>query len=282
MTGCYQPVTSQPVDFSINPANTTGNMDNSKENTEQLKPKTLAESVTERGDEKSATLQKEIEEADQEALVINPEIETGDPSETINKPQTSIDQLTEKVEKQKQTEEIKHEQTAQQLRQAELQEEQSITEQEHERKTKESTPSSSPQVNSSPSQQQAVEVNDRVLTFAELYEGSGVRGLQLSEKVKRLANQQVEMQGFMAPPLTADVTFFVLTKVHMAVCPFCSTEADWPADIVVVYMPNGTPIDPTNHPIKVTGTLDIGTKTDELTGFVSLIRIYADKVEVLK
>lgn len=122
---------------------------------------------------------------------------------------------------------------------------------------------------------------DNTLTFGEMYASVGVRGVQLSDKLIALTGKEVEMSGFMAPPLTAGVRFFVLTKVLMAVCPFCSTDEDWPADIVVVYLPDGEELNPTEHPVKVTGTLETGSFTDEETGFVSLVRIYADKVEVL-
>lgn len=123
---------------------------------------------------------------------------------------------------------------------------------------------------------------DNTLTFGELYASVGVRGVQFSDKLVALSGKEVEMSGFMAPPLTAGVRFFVLTKVLMAVCPFCSTDEDWPADIVVVYLPEGEELNPTEHPVKVTGTLETGSHTDEETGFVSLVRIYAEKVEVLK
>lgn len=123
---------------------------------------------------------------------------------------------------------------------------------------------------------------DNKLTFGELYASIGVRGIELSEKVEALTGQEVEMSGYMAPPLTAGVRFFVLTKTLMAVCPFCSTDADWPADIVVVYLPDGEELNPTEHPVKVTGRLDTGSFIDEETGFVSLVRIYADQVEVLR
>ncbi|MCI3919077.1 hypothetical protein MO973_02380 [Paenibacillus sp. TRM 82003] len=123
---------------------------------------------------------------------------------------------------------------------------------------------------------------DNTLTFGELYGKVSVRGLKLSDKVEGLTGQEVEMKGYMAPPLTAEVNFFVLTKVPLAVCPFCATDADWPTDIVLVYMPEGEAVKPTEHVVKVTGTLDTGSMRDEETGFVSLIRIYADKVEVQK
>ncbi|MFB6364082.1 hypothetical protein ACFCP7_08455 [Paenibacillus elgii] len=121
-----------------------------------------------------------------------------------------------------------------------------------------------------------------VLTFEDLYAEMTVRGVKLSDKVNQLAGKKVEMTGFMAPPLTAKVNFFVLTKVALTVCPFCSTDADWPTDIVVVFMPKGKDVTPTEHQVKVTGTLSVGSQTDEETGFVSLIRINANSVEVLK
>jgi len=119
------------------------------------------------------------------------------------------------------------------------------------------------------------------LKFSELYADITVRGIKLSDKVNRLNGQKVEMTGFMAPPLSATVSFFVLTKVALSICPFCSTDADWPTDIVVVFMPDGKEIKPTEHQVKVTGTLSVGSQTDEETGFVSLIRINAVKTEVL-
>ncbi|PUA37665.1 hypothetical protein C8Z91_19440 [Paenibacillus elgii] len=121
-----------------------------------------------------------------------------------------------------------------------------------------------------------------VLTFEDLYSEMTVRGVKLSDQVNQLSGKKVEMTGFMAPPLTAKVNFFVLTKVALTVCPFCSTDADWPTDIVVVFMPKGKDVTPTEHQVKVTGTLSVGSQTDEETGFVSLIRINADNVEVLK
>src|SRR5690348_2930731 len=74
------------------------------------------------------------------------------------------------------------------------------------------------------------------LTFEQLYDAVGVLGMTVSERVKQLSGQTVRMRGFMAPPLRAEAGFFVLTKIPMALCPFCSSDADWPSDIVVVYL----------------------------------------------
>ncbi|MGK9254314.1 hypothetical protein [Paenibacillus humicus] len=120
------------------------------------------------------------------------------------------------------------------------------------------------------------------IRFSELYGKETVRGLTFSDKLKELDGQKVEMIGYMAPPLTATVRFFVLTRIPLAICPFCSSDADWPSDIVVVNLPKGSEMTPTEHQVKITGTLSVGSMTDEETGFVSLIRINADKTEVLK
>ena len=57
---------------------------------------------------------------------------------------------------------------------------------------------------------------------------------EFSARANELSGKPVEVQGFMAPPLKADAAFFVLTKLPMAVCPFCDSELDWPNDIVLV------------------------------------------------
>ena len=74
------------------------------------------------------------------------------------------------------------------------------------------------------------------LSFDELYSGGGVLGLQFSDKVKGLSGQRVTIKGFMAPPLKAEAAFFVLTREPVALCPFCQSDADWPDNILVVYL----------------------------------------------
>ena len=68
------------------------------------------------------------------------------------------------------------------------------------------------------------------LSFKEVW---GDR-MEFSEKTKRLHKKPVVMRGFMAPPLKPDADFFILTKLPMAVCPLCESEADWPDDIIFV------------------------------------------------
>jgi len=111
------------------------------------------------------------------------------------------------------------------------------------------------------------------LTFDELYAVQGVLGLKFTEKVKTLAGQPVTMKGFMAPPLKAEAKFFVLTEIPMALCPFCSSDADWPDNIVVVYLDEKQTFVQANAPIEVDGMLEYGSWTDPETGFVSLLRL---------
>jgi hypothetical protein len=117
------------------------------------------------------------------------------------------------------------------------------------------------------------------LKFSELYSKVTVRGIEFSPKLKDLSGKTVSMTGFMAPPLKPKLDFFVLTKAPMSTCPFCSSAADWPPDIVLVIMPGGKLLDPYLGALKVTGRLEYGVKRDDQTGFVSLVRVYAEKVE---
>ncbi|MFC3393945.1 hypothetical protein [Brenneria rubrifaciens] len=111
------------------------------------------------------------------------------------------------------------------------------------------------------------------LPFDRLYASYGVLGLTFSDEVKSLSGQQVKMRGFMAPPLKAESQFFVLTKMPMALCPFCSSDADWPEDIVVVYLAKRQTFVQNNTMIEVEGVLEHGSWTDPETGFVSLLRL---------
>ena len=115
--------------------------------------------------------------------------------------------------------------------------------------------------------------------FRELYGKVTLQGLEFSDKLKALSGKRVQMTGYMAPPLKPKLDFFVLTKEPLATCPFCTDAAEWPLDIVLVIMPKGKDVVATERVLKVMGRLEIGIKEDAQTGFVSLIRIYADKLE---
>ena len=111
------------------------------------------------------------------------------------------------------------------------------------------------------------------LSFDELYGKVGVLGLEFSQKVLDLDGQRVRIEGFMAPPLKAEASFFVLGRAPMAICPFCSSDADWPDDIVVIYLQRKQTFEHNSGVIAVEGVLEHGSWTDPETGFVSLLRI---------
>jgi len=111
------------------------------------------------------------------------------------------------------------------------------------------------------------------LAFDELYRGMGVQGLTFSERLLSLRGAAVEMTGYMAPPLKAESKFFVLTREPMAVCPFCQSDADWPVDIVVIYLRRAQALVSANERLRVRGKLEVGPWTDPETGFVSQVRI---------
>lgn len=111
------------------------------------------------------------------------------------------------------------------------------------------------------------------LGFSGLYKSFGVRGLEFSDRVRALAGSEIALDGYMAPPLKAESNFFVLTAEPMALCPFCQSDADWPVDIVVVYLRRTVSLSDAGARIGVQGRLEIGSWTDPESGFVSQLRI---------
>ncbi|MEM7538134.1 MAG: hypothetical protein AAF639_38555 [Chloroflexota bacterium] len=120
-----------------------------------------------------------------------------------------------------------------------------------------------------------------LITFDEFYNGFNLRtGLVLSDKLKSLDGQEVVMEGYMAPPLKPALDWFVLTRIRLEFCPFCSSTADWPDDIALVYL-SGEAIVATQEPIRIRGRMEIGSSVDAETGMVSIVRIYAEQIEKL-
>ncbi len=119
------------------------------------------------------------------------------------------------------------------------------------------------------------------MTFEEFYDGYDLRtGLVLSDKLTALDGEQVMMEGYMAPPLKPQLDYFVLTRIRLAFCPFCSNASDWPDDIALIYLPDET-TNVTEFPVRITGRMEVGASVDQETGMVSLVRIYAERLEIL-
>lgn len=125
----------------------------------------------------------------------------------------------------------------------------------------------------------ALEADAASLDFSDMYSGASSEGLVFSDTLNSLNGSEVTMTGFMAPPLKPSINFFVLTETPMAVCPFCSTDADWPYNMVVVYVNGSVDALPYDQEVTVTGTLDLGSYMDGDTGFVSQVRLLDATVE---
>ena len=125
----------------------------------------------------------------------------------------------------------------------------------------------------------ALEAHAASLDFSDMYSGASSEGLVFSDTLNSLNGSEVTMTGFMAPPLKPSINFFVLTETPMAVCPFCSTDADWPYNMVVVYVNGSVDALPYDQEVTVTGTLDLGSYMDGDTGFVSQVRLLDATVE---
>jgi hypothetical protein len=120
------------------------------------------------------------------------------------------------------------------------------------------------------------------LSFDTLYKSIGVLGIVYTDKALALRGHPVRLRGYMAPPLKPESKFFVLTREPVSVCPFCASDAEWPADIVVIYL-KGV-LAPVNFArrIEVEGRLEIGSWIDPATGFVSQVRIVESDVREVR
>jgi hypothetical protein len=99
------------------------------------------------------------------------------------------------------------------------------------------------------------------------------RDLSFSDLALTNAGLRISVAGFMAPPLKAESRFFVLTKMPMAVCPFCEPGTPWPDDLLAVYAKRIVEVVPFNMPIVVEGVLDLGDQVDPELGFYSKVRL---------
>ncbi len=111
------------------------------------------------------------------------------------------------------------------------------------------------------------------LDFDHLYKSFGVRGMEFSDRVRELSGQKVAVIGYMAPPLKAESKFFVLSREPLAICPFCDSDANWPLDIVVIYLKYQMPLVSAGARLTVVGRLESGSWLDPESGFVSLLRL---------
>ena len=99
------------------------------------------------------------------------------------------------------------------------------------------------------------------------------RDMSFSDVALAHEGRRVDVAGFMAPPLKAESSFFVLTKMPMAVCPFCEPNTTWPDDLLAVYARRTVEVIRFNVPLVTTGVLELGDYVDPELGFYSKVRL---------
>ncbi|TGN57097.1 hypothetical protein E4L95_13660 [Paracoccus liaowanqingii] len=114
-----------------------------------------------------------------------------------------------------------------------------------------------------------VRAQDAAIRLRDLYN----RDLSFSDLALSNEGQRITIAGFMAPPLRAESNFFVLTKMPMAVCPFCEPGMPWPDDILAVYAKRVVDVVPFNVPLQTSGLLELGDYVDPELGFYSKVRL---------
>ena len=110
---------------------------------------------------------------------------------------------------------------------------------------------------------------DEPIRMRDLYN----KDLSFSDLALSNEGRRIAVAGFMAPPLKAESTFFVLTKKPMAVCPFCEPGMPWPDDILAVYARRLVRVIAFNLPIVTEGVLELGDYVDPELGFASKVRL---------
>lgn len=111
--------------------------------------------------------------------------------------------------------------------------------------------------------------DDELLKMRDLYG----KGQVFTSLAQSLDGERVRVEGFMAPPLKADSLFFVLTKMPMAVCPFCEPGGEWPQDILAIYTRRSFDVVSFSSKIVVEGRLMLSDFVDPETGFYSKVRL---------
>ena len=114
----------------------------------------------------------------------------------------------------------------------------------------------------------------RALSLESLYGNPDMPGVDYRPKVLELAGQKVAVKGYVVPH-TGDqaAPFMVVSAEPLIGCPHCLASLDLPADSVIAYFKTAPKLADIGLPVTVEGTLELGSRADAKTGFVSAIRL---------
>lgn len=92
----------------------------------------------------------------------------------------------------------------------------------------------------------------------ELFTSTGLFGIKI-RPAGTLADQTVELHGFMTPPILADADYFVLSRSPVPNCSFCVPAVSWPDNTVVVHLrAPGVDPDHSGRAVAARGILEMG------------------------
>jgi hypothetical protein len=117
------------------------------------------------------------------------------------------------------------------------------------------------------------------MALEEIHRDLDLPGIEYSGKARKLAGQPVRVRGYLAPHAGGRKTpFFILAGQPMVGCPHCVAALDVPGDSLVAYFGNGVGLADTGVEVDIEGILDLGSRTDAQTGFVSTARLFEARI----
>ncbi|MBM3535704.1 MAG: hypothetical protein FJX60_22055 [Alphaproteobacteria bacterium] len=118
------------------------------------------------------------------------------------------------------------------------------------------------------------------VALEEIHREPDMPGVEYSAKARKLAGQRIRVEGFLAPHAGGRAApFLVLASRPMGGgCPHCLGALDLPGDSLVAYFGSTLGLADTGIPVAIEGVLDLGSRTDVQTGFVSTVRLFDARV----
>lgn len=117
------------------------------------------------------------------------------------------------------------------------------------------------------------------VALEEIHREPDMPGVEYSARARKLAGQRIRVEGFLAPHAGGrPAPFMVLAGQPMVGCPHCLGSADLPGDSLVAYFGSALGMAETGIPVAIEGVLDLGSRTDAQTGFVSTVRLFDAKI----
>jgi hypothetical protein len=117
------------------------------------------------------------------------------------------------------------------------------------------------------------------VALEEIHREPDMPGVEYSAKARRLVGQRIRVEGFLAPHAGGRAApFLVLAGQPMTGCPHCLGALDLPGESLVAYFASRPGLAATGVPVALEGVLDLGSRTDAQTGFVSTVRLFDARI----